>query len=727
MAQMNFRGMMMSEEAESFRLDIFYQGKKQPGSEQVVAKLLGDKHKQVPIVNDDFDASFGAISTRADFKNLYKTTYMRGTDIPQHWCFFRKCPFLIFLIPNFDTFSDRQFRAVLDYVRQGGILIIAHPRAAVAMAGTPLAELLPVTPLRFRKITELPALKTLAPDFKGWGKLQEVDFLETEAFGDGKNLLMQNEFPVFRWKRYGLGSVRFSAFPLSEEVIGPTKVNNKLLKIFFRHQPLYNDVDYALSCLNEMTGFQVPGYGLVRGIFLIYFVILATVMIGGAYFRKTSLAWISASAIALLITVWVLQKAASGSSHQGGRLLAAVESSYPGIDGEAISGFYGIFSSVDTQLDLKGERCDNLLAAIPPNCSISRLGNFGLMGGGARPQPIEVNVNDAVSKISDLNISTNTSRQFAVVSSQSQGRGVAGTPAAELIFDDQGFKLLPWVIPSGLNIASAWLHLPNGIIPLVKKEGKLLYDPKRGGLFQSDEIQTAIQKNLQFNARHTAPHLVLMSKLTDPVLALPENTFCNGRRLTFLPVQEVIPAGLIRIPGEMIVLTSADSTTRLVMAGNEIEFRGGTQTLIDYTFCFHLPPVFADLQVEEITVDFSYMNQGGNVKAKPVLVKDRPAQVAVPEKKKRWKKKNKWHQKNKTPDQGFEISGQETSPGRYVFKDIAGVIDYADGAGRLRLKVQSKNPSLAATEKIRANKWTITKLRINVSGRMPEAIKEFRY
>ncbi|MCK5843572.1 MAG: hypothetical protein KAG97_02620, partial [Victivallales bacterium] len=327
--RINYRTLVKPEESEEYQLDLFLDGKQISSSSSFLTSMITGSARQIPILNDS-DESMGSFSITPTFKGILYSSPVFSPVPFEQWEGLTKCPVTLMVKPDFSRYSEANFRAIMNYVRRGGTLVFAEPSALISAMNTPLAELLPVRPLRLRKIT------TLAPfskRFDGFGKFTHpVDFLESAPVGDGLTLMSLNAHPVVRLKRYGLGRVLFSAVPIRANAYVSTEQWLQVLKFFIFHQKLRNDTTFIKSALDEMTGFTVPPMETVRNMFFVYFLLLAIPLALGIYLKRTGLAWLAAGIVSVVFMFYFLREATAGgtSKKKEGLFVSFIQIQTPG-------------------------------------------------------------------------------------------------------------------------------------------------------------------------------------------------------------------------------------------------------------------------------------------------------------------------------------------------------------------------------------------------------------
>jgi len=692
---------VMTENTEEYRLEVFLNGEVIQKSDSFLIALITGQLSYLPILNDSDDVSLGSFSTAPEFKGLYAPSNFRSQAPALPWTLLKKAVCLIIVRPDFSRFSDEAYRAVLNYVQQGGNVIFADPVGALAASKTPLAVLLPVVPLKMRKIKILKSLSKWNPEFKEFAK--NVDFLESIPRGDGINFLEENSFPVFRWKKYGLGTCRFSAIPIIRQSFTSQANWFTALQFFLTHQSISNDLSTSISTLDEMTGFSVPRLRSIQMIFLVYFILLVTILGLGLFYKKTGISWMLTALMTIIFSMYILQKAASSNSKKSGVFVSFIETFIPGQTAAPGEGWYGIFSSSDTSMTIKADSEQTSLSAVPPSDNIMAM--FNNNGGGIQAKlftsPTEVKNINALPEIWNLVLNSNASRQFYAAF---DAVGFQDLPHPTLQYKEDGFSFQPWTIPEGLKPYAAWLQFANGIAPLKIQGGKILIDTSSNAVFSSDTSLLSLQTFMKHGWKHSSPMMVLVENKTKTNLHLPEKIISHGKRLTVVPVQEICTTETLTVPVKSVLLTSGNTSTRLLMMGNDIKPTITSRADSSYIFRYQLPPLFAKLRAEKIKVNLQYSNDSGNIDIQPILL--------IGEIKSR-----KFIQKK-------ELIGKKIS-GKYVFNDVSECLHNASGFIALKIKIKQKK--LPMGEWLRANKWSLDSLEISVTGKMPKNAQLFKF
>lgn len=709
-AELEYRCPVLIEDQDEYRLDFFVDGERVSEAQAARAmsvRLIPDRTERLLIVNDAPDLSLGAVAAIKEFAERWHTAQFRAVDLPSSPELYRKIHAVVLVVPDFSACGARQLEALRQYVLSGGRLVIVHPQGIWALAGTPLADLLPVAPMRWRQVADLMALRRHAPDFKGWVE-ERHPVLECESVGDGVTLLAEGDLPLVRWSRRGLGEVRVATFPVTEATLAQTGAFREMLRLMLHAPLLHDDPSRAEAVLDEMTGFTVPKPGTVRNLLLVYFLLVAVVMGVGLARRRVVQAWLAAALLGVVVAGLILRQAARGGQ-EASPILAGMEVAAAG----RVDGCYSLFSPVDQEVSVAARDDSVRFRAIPPPDSSFRFaGSDGLLGGESLGDPLEAMVRNGRAELDRLTLRTNVARHFAASGQEALADGLQGGLAPpELTVGGEELALTPWPLPEGRHPQLAWLLLPAGVLPLRVEAGTLVLPPGPA-TFQADEIAHAIEQALRLDLRREHPCLVWLEEADEALLPLPPAEMrLRGRRLTLVPVVErlVDAGGKFVVQPEQIVLSAADSATRIQMAGNEIR-RESTASLQfeELNLRFHLPAVYAGLRAGRVELEFEYVNSGGNLIVTPVLLPDPGPGLPLPSAER-------------------EVAGQCLAPGRYAFGEVAGALSPVEGTGLLRLKFSSRAEVMDSTQRMRANSCQITRLRLRVFGILPAGLSGARF
>jgi len=715
-ASLKYSTEIMVEDSENFHVELYIDNKRIPGVDSIVIKTMNEKEEQFCVLNDSADTSMGAVNQLDAFKKKCFQVQLSYKEVPFHWSSLKSFVAILVLRPDFKSYSSRQFRAIADYVRQGGIVIFADPAGSIEAANTPLAELLPVNPLRIRKITELQSVKKFFPGFKEWGEANPVEFLESYPRENSLVWLKEKQFPVFSWKKVGFGESRFSAVSLSGAVFEKTGSWEKAMMFFLNHQSRFADTRKISGCLDEMTGYTVPGVEVVKTVFLWYFLFLALLTGAGIYFRKGNIALAGAAMLSLIVTFCVFGMVSSGMSKNTSMLVASVEARYPAGDTRAVDAYYGIFSRKDaTETFMAGNENTRFSAIVPGfNRMFAFMGDDSSKGfmGKKTTDPVEVLCDYGVPQVFKLNIRTNATRQLNAMLSVDVPANKE-LPLPEITYAGKGFSFKEWQCPPDLKYDFAFLAFPGRIMPLGGKGGKLSYNPDvSGSFFRGDNIMASLADSLRFGFKTMKPCIALVN--TGETSVKFNDSGYQSRIINFIPVREKFENENIYVGPESIVLSAGDSSSRSIIPGNELLSQIYSQNSAEYKILFKLPTVCSMMIPEEIDVKLVYFNDTMSVKVVPkmMLLNGQPAV-------------------GNSPGKGTaerQITGERRSNTEYVFsKDLDKVLNPCSGEGVVVLSVELENANTSMSERLRANKWFLREFSIGVKGRLRPDIAPLAY
>ncbi len=682
-----YHSMVMLETSDSYGLELFSDNTKIGKWDSMLVRVTTGNERAITILNDSPTTNFGTFNSIPELKGAFSDLFTARNPIPQQDLLTRS-KILVILRPDFAHYQEKTFQAVLNYVRLGGTVIFADPHGAMAASTTPLAQLLPATPLKFRKISRLDALETIAPSFSSFSA--PVDFLESTPKPNCAVSLESNGCPVIAWKRFGLGLAGLTAFPLSQKLLNSDKIWRKLLTTVFASQQMENNTTPVLKALDEMTGISSPPVSKARSLVIAYLLILAIPMALGIYFKKNGIAWLAGGAVAVVFSIYILRSA--GNIRGKGRenlFVSFVEIRIPGMTSTPLEGYYSVMSPHDRSVAITLSNEQALLSAVPPpdNTTLSIMSKSS---GG----PLIVERSDGIPAIPNLKLAINAPRQFKA-SLISPPSPLSATPPPKLTLKKTGLSLEPWSLPSGTSPSAALLLLPHAVLPLNIANGKI-YLPTRTRLLGSGAIERPIKEFLEQGWQHSMPAVAVIENNDSPSILFPDGAITHGRKITVFPASFSVPAGELRLDSTWTTIYPGSPSSKLIMEGNSFKSNLIARSDVSYLVRFDLPTVFSSLKPTKIVLDFSYANQGGNVEITPLL-----ASVV---------------QTSNGPTIVKTWTGKKSSDGKVVFENLANFMS-APGQGYVLLKLSLKNSALPDTS-ISANAWSVEKFGLSVYGEM---------
>jgi len=700
--ELYYQTAVMLENAEEYSLELFHNGVRIGETSSSLIKLSSRKSHPLAIFNDSPGTNFGSFLGLDSLGDVYHPTFFSAATPFNKWQLLINSPFIVMMRPNYSEYSSEKFQAILSYVKQGGTIIFADPEGLKAAIKTPLAPLIPIRPLRQKKVQKLPELSNIIPSFKSFAK--PVTFLESIPNGDGVTLVRAGQFPLIRYKRFGMGGARAIVIPATSDAYRSRGEWKVLIGYLFSHQNLLNNTTPVKGALDEMTGFTIPGTGSIRWIIFLYFFIIAIPLGLGQYFKKTAAGWITAGLLATAFTVTMLYTSLSGAGVHKKDFLSFIEIVTPGRESISGIGYYGIMSASDKRIDITANNENVLFSSIPP----SKTKVFFMGNSSNTLSPLEIKTVNGLSGIKSMNLPVNSPRHF-YSSFQGKRHSQKVFKLPQLTHNTSGISFLPWQIPKDfVTPEAAWIQFPSGKIELTINN-RTLSIKKGGGVFHSNVINQKIKEFTTEGFKHTSPLLFLLNKADKASTFSIKNTIIHGKRISVIPVSEIFNTDKIVIRPEELSFTAGDTSTRLIMSGNKIKPEIFSRAPNTYLFKFQLPPYIINIKPKQIECEFSYINDSGNIKIEPFL--------AV----KKSSKKSASLGKNKI------IRGEKDKNGVFIFSETSGVIDSSSGSALIGLEVKLKNINIPLGAQKKTNTWRLEKFRITIKGTIPKFKDKFIY
>ncbi len=718
--ELDYAAEAVAEGAESFRAELYEKGERVGISDNFLIERVqgGRQKKMVLAISDKDDISLGAINQMPEYKrNLFQST-ISARCCPSHYSVFSSYDCVVILRPDFKLYSQRQMKAISDYVLSGGRLVFADPQGSIDAASTSLAPLLPVKPLSIRSSNGCKALKSYFPAFREWSEAgRYVDFLDSIP-AEGATLLMSDgDSPLFCSRNFGAGTVLFSALPLTEDAFRDSGIWPDLVKLAYINELENDSTSATIEVLDALTGFSIPSPAEIRNRLLLVVIPMALIIAVGAFLRKGALAWAALAIFAVSMT-WHMFGIASSRSAQGSQtLLASLDMVFCSPAAGAVTkSRYSFFSKRDSTLDIPSLGDRSVLSGIPPETG-AFLANMGRMGTGqntkdmSQPafksisEPIESKKIDGVASISNLRIKSNASRQFQQLLSSHKSPAYA---EGSISYTDTGIVFSPGK-SSGLEgkIEQAAIILPAGVASLRLENGKL----SKCGI-SLDKTPHSVFNALKKENQLQAPLLALVWRGEESeYLPKIEDVRGNCLKSLIFPLREDFGSDKIFVPFELTSIISADNSSRMFV-GNCRNFTVLSQDDNEYRFKFRVPEQFAFAKAERIAVKLDYVSEGGNIEVTPFLSPTSSLLGDPAAKQKNWDNK-----KNPVQSRPGKIAFKERSGDVFVFsgEEVRDLIDLS-GSAIVVLDARIKKKDLTAGQKLRENQWTVKDFKVSVSG-----------
>ncbi len=735
----DYNSTVMSSTTENYLLTSFSDGSKLPNrGESIPVKMLYSKSPHYGILNDSADINFGSMVNFPDMKDKFFPVFFSSRSMPISPEGLDGIDVLIFLDLNFDNMNTAQFNALHEYVRTGGLLVFAYPESTLKAALTPIGDLIPVKPVRVRKVDEVKALSAIVKDFKG---VKLCDFLESTPAENSIVLIKDYGMPLVAYKKFGLGTAMLISIPLSDDVYNDKSDWKELARFVMSRQDLYNEERGFSNCIDEMTGFTVPGTATVFKIIIVYFLLLATAFVAGHFLKRNISAWGVCILIATIMTLNILSKAKNAAKNNG-TIFSGVELTIPGDFSDNTTLYCGLFSDRNRQVTLKAPNTGSFISTILPRdysgiprfnseqaSGGSRGGFFSGSGMESTQQESSQNVQrvqlivqriDGIPELSDVPLQSLRLKQFKAKACLQTNLREPILP--ELVYLKSGYELKGWKSPDGLEPEFAFLAFQNGVLPVNVSGGQISFrNNESDKMFSTDVLSKQIMNAVHNGDRLPSPALLVATRMENPLMSLPEGFRCQGKKIMVYPVREKYSEDEILIGPEQISLTAGNTSSKIIIDGNRLNSnQEGLYSSSEYSIDFQVPPHFRLIKPSEIRIYFSFSNPGGNLILEPRLVK----LEALPDSK---NPQPKPLYAEFRPDQ--VVNGKTKNDGVFSFagKEIGGIIDPITGKGRFLITVNEKNPLMDPVQRRRANALSITNLSVSVKGFINENLTGSTY
>jgi hypothetical protein len=232
-------------------------------------------------------------------------------SLPDRWYGYESVSLAVLCGYDKNVMSARQEKALLDWVRSGGTLLVLGGVNTATYKGTAIEPLLPLA-IRGTKTFRFPDSDA---DSSPSGASAQGEFLITDSDPvEGAQILYQhNDTILAASRRCGVGNIIFCAFDLTDERISRHPKMFTLWAAIFPFQAL-NDYDRLVTtAIGAQLEMGLGGAEVLPNLGIIGFVMLAYILlVGPANFlllwrkKRLELAWITVPAIVAVFTVGIL-------------------------------------------------------------------------------------------------------------------------------------------------------------------------------------------------------------------------------------------------------------------------------------------------------------------------------------------------------------------------------------------------------------------------------------
>ena len=675
--------------------------------DKALVRLESGSRRILVLINDDPD--YAGLSDSLRDPNLFQKTAVAGIralQAPESWERYGDAAAVVLAKPDARQLNQRQLQALDDFVRRGGTLLWIHPEGALAAAGTPLASLLPVRPLRLRSCEDFRFLRAWAGLPAGLdSKLQPRGgrlFLEAQpATADGITpLLAPGGLPVIHWQRHGIGLIGWTAFDLTDPVFRQTGVaaawwNHAWAHAFHAPAGAARGGDAPLGeLLSLLCGYRVPGLAVVRNFLVLYVGLVVLVLAAGYLFRRPTTAWLLAALMGIAFSIAVVRTAKQHAARQAERSCTSVTLAAWGGPRQTAESILSLFSKSDDRPAITAPGHDGFFYPM-----VARAFG-GLSRREALTSPLRVTRQKGEDQIESVTVQALKPRRLAMTWSAT---AATQATAATLTLDGNGQRLTSWPLPSPLaDTTAAWLLVPGGALPLRVENGRLTGPVDR--LMTLDPTATAAAALVRLGTLPT-PSLVLAAPRSGEApagLRIGTGDYIPyDYHFTFAPVQIILSGNTLTLPPEWVRLEPGDTRSRLLWrddAWQPATLRGQQE---EYAFNAILPLPVAGWELREVTITLDADNPGGNILFGVELLPPTPPGDNATK-----------AQQRRT---GTGIAPTRRTGNTFTFVLPPAATAFQPAASRLgvRLILNQKRALANQLDTERVNRWTINRLQVS--------------
>ncbi|MFT5127115.1 MAG: hypothetical protein ACI8W8_000716 [Rhodothermales bacterium] len=665
-------------------------------------RVLSDNKHLVWVINDDDELPLGQIARNDNLHQDFETVYCGAGKLPRHWAGYADIHTLVMLRPNYAEMSSHAVIAIQRWVARGGMLLFIDPVGILEASDGPLSQLLPIVPMRLRKLETLDALIAIGGSSITWP--DGIDFLESVPLDLGISTLVQGDYPIARWHRHHLGTVGCTLVNPGSDVLR----DSPDFDVFWRHllsfggglKPASSNASPELARgLRLLTGVTIPSASSIRRVVIGYLLVVLIAVTAGYYCRRRLLIWAVLAVVALVTTIVIFQIANTRGARKANDLASVVRLEPAGAALAGSEQVTAIFSrsertvdvqttSIDQRIRSRIDRGFTGMTSAKGDKSKQRMKGKKGSSHGIR------DVLQVVSVDSTMGLDDQLLRQAALLqySCETNAPAQAHIPAPTIEWQADGPVLGPWNSPDYLaNPIMAMLTCEGGVIP-VEATGNRVAIGETGVL--SPELQSL--RDFFAQSSRQAPTLALVHD-TDSGDAIPEGFAIHGKRVALLPVHQTI-GGSVHLPGSRIRFTASSPGARRLRFYGQWQSLHQSNTTTEAVFDAWIPAPFTQLSPEQVSVTFTGDNRGQNI----------DFSIAVT---------------SFDGDADSAIEPTRVEGNRYIFDQLPdGFSDPSDGLFRVIIRA-TPIKQLRAEQAMRANSWEVRKFAIAISGSLPDHIR----
>jgi hypothetical protein len=702
--------------SSEYRLDVL-QGDKRIGSTKIAIRC-SDQSTRCQLFFLDEDPSFEGASDLGKTKALlYRCTQtrVRAADAPSHWAEYDDSRVVAVGTPDFTRLGSDQCAALIEYANRGGTIVFFAPAGTLAAAQTPLAEILPVVPLRVRRVEELPELDAWGQDAyvrdarEPFASPDGIPFLESAPLGGGFTTLAHGELPIIRWRSVGLGRVGVVAV----DPCGALARNSGCAVAVWNHILSWAQSPYSFSyrennvevpaLMAQLTGHRIPGVGPIGRLLFGYALLVGVILVVGYWKRRHVAAWLATAGIGVLATSLVFvsaYRANTSRSASSATILSFRGATHAPTSTQSV---ISLQTRADARPTFRATDPDTLIRSLPP---ITR-GKQKQTGEA----PLLVRREDELSTAPAMAIRALKPRTFATDSVLPS----LNADPIPMVVEGGGLVLPPAQLPAFLSQRETGLEalavLPGGIRSVRLGEGEVLGFAPGGSLLRLNPFLTDLASLLD-SGRFPTPSLAFIAPATAKADGLPLDLgdfATQGYTITFVPLHMTMDNGDSELSPDLVRVAPHDNASRAYLSNPDLSVIRHPEQFL--TFDLILPPWLADFEATSIELDLEGSNPGGNIRS--------DVRLHAPVRQQQDETTNRQRAAGPIWNSGVEAAEREGDTFRYPAlprRLFSANTRRCLIVVRLSQNTFVRDPTIAQ----RTNSWRFHRLRARISGTFPE-------
>ncbi len=661
------------------------------------------------VVDDPDTEGVSALAKNRDLGQRLIVTRSKSENLPEHLPGYGGASLVVLTSLNYAGVTAGQYRALEEFVASGGTLFVLGP-AVLPLTDTPLGRLLPVSPLRVRRMASFPeiavwggAVGAAAPPSWPAG----IDFVDSVASELALVPLRHGQQPAVAWQGYGLGRVAFCAFDPFDAGFRATASGTLLWRHLLagvKPHPLGAQALYAgelATASLRLIGFSVPSVGTVRNLMIAYLAFVVGLFVLGGLLRRQVLSWVVAVACSLGLTFMVFAAADRQLEQQDLKSAIVVDLACQLEDGQAAVAGEKLVHLVSRQADRPDIRATNARSWLR-----SPAPEPGPVPAPRRvPAMLSIGREQSRSWLYRFDVHEKKAATFA---SPYQGRLMAGGASSpELVYGPDGPELLGCALPPSAPAAGAraYLLLESGLRRLRLRGRDCLLEVGGGGMVELDTVAKHFET---FLATAELPRPVVAFLYKSPpgasAVQVGSGDYREHRQVVHLvPVRQRPGRGQLRIAAEQIVLSPAGKSSRALRWNNQWQesflYGGSSQ----FYFFAELPLACRALQLDSLEINLEIANPSGSVKGTVEVLPFAETRSAEPE---------------AGPVAGIKPVASSGTRLQFAGLAAAQVVNPVDGKILLRLVVSGDESKAADSSPTGASRWKINQFTVSGGGQL---------